>query len=215
MKSRNIFFISTFAILVLFSDCSLFRHKHVCEKPVIYLYPQKSELVSVKLKLSFPLTFTLPAYHSEWKVIANSDGSIFNPRDGNTYPYLFWEGSDDHDYSFTKGFCVKGDSTKSFLKTTLAKIGLNAKESNEFIEYWAPVMQKNPYNLITFPGKEFTDRAQLEIVPAPDAVLRVMMIFKSAATKTSIPAQTFSPFVRKGFSVVEWGGENLDQQSVE
>jgi hypothetical protein len=215
MKPRNLFFLSTFSLLFLFSGCRLFRHKNVCEKPVIYLYPQKSELISVKLKMSFPMTFTLPVYHNEWKVLANTDGSIFNPRDGNTYPYLFWEGNDDHDYSFAKGFCVKGDSTRAFLKRVLPQMGLVPKEYNEFIEYWAPAMEHNPYNIITFPGKEYTDRAQLEIVPTPDSQLRVMMIFKSSSSKVSIPAQTFSPFERKGFAVVEWGGENLDKQVME
>jgi hypothetical protein len=216
MKPRFHFFFGLFFILILFSECQVHfvhrpRHEVQWRKPVIYLYPQKSELISVKLKMDFPLTFTSPIYHGEWKVIANTDGSIFNPRDGNSYPYLFWEGRDDHEYSFEKGFCVKGDSTRTFLKRVLPQMGLIPKEYNEFIEYWAPLMENHPYNIITFPTKEYTDRVKLDIFPAPDSELRVLMIFKSSSKKTSIAPESFSPFARKGFSVVEWGGMNADE----
>ena len=46
----------------------------------------------------------------------------------------------------------------------------------------------------------------MEITPAPDSVLRVHMVYKVLSRPVDIPPQTLSPFVREGFTVVEWGG---------
>ena len=37
-------------------------------------------------------------------------------------------------------------------------------------------------------------------------MLRVFMAFYTTDTAVDIEPQTFSPFVRQGFTVVEWGG---------
>lgn len=104
---------------------------------------------------------------------------------------------------------VAGKDTMNFLQETLAKLGLTPKEYNEFIVYWLPKMQNNKYNLITFAGKEYTDSAKLEIIPQPDALLRVFMAFKPLTNEIKIKAPEIRPFVRKGFTVVEWGGTEL------
>ena len=61
----------------------------------------------------------------------------------------------------------------------------------------------NPYNLISFAGEEYTKTAPLTITPQPDSILRVFMVYKALQEPIEIPAQTFEPFERKGFSVVE------------
>ena len=40
------------------------------------------------------------------------------------YSYLFWEGENNTDYDFSKGFCVAGADTADFLREKLAEIGL-------------------------------------------------------------------------------------------
>ena len=40
---------------------------------------------------------------------------------GNEYSYLFWEGENNTDYDFSKGFCVAGADTADFLREKLAR----------------------------------------------------------------------------------------------
>ncbi len=175
------------------------------EKPVIYLYPEQKTAVSVSLDYAGTLTATYPAYENGWHVTAEPDGTLYDEA-GNEYSYLFWEGESKPDYDFSKGFCVAGADTADFLRETLAEIGLTPKEYNEFIVYWMPKMQENPYNLISFQSERYTDTAKLDIDPEPDSVLRVFMAWKPLSKPQTIEPQTFTPFARDGFAVVEWGG---------
>jgi hypothetical protein len=178
----------------------------VTAKPVIYLYPEEETEVSVKLDYKGTLTCTYPAYREGWRVLASPDGTLTGLSDGREYSYLFWEGVDDAEYDLTYGYCVKGEDTAAFLQDTLAKMGLTAREYNEFIVYWLPKMQNNPYNLITFQGKAYTDIAPLEIIPAPDSMLRVFMVYKPLEAPIEAEEPEITPFERTGFTVIEWGG---------
>ena len=96
------------------------------------------------------------------------------------------------------------------MEWALAEQGLDAREANEFIIYWLPRMQNNQYNLISFQTEVYTDSAALEINPAPDSLLRVFMAYKALDEAVEIEPQTFEPFERKGFCVVEWGGSVVE-----
>ena len=177
-------------------------------KPVIYLYPEEKTEVSVKLDYDGGLTATWPTYEDGWNVTACPDGTLSDAQ-GNEYSYLFWEGVSDTAYDFTEGFCVAGEDTAAFLRQTLAQLGLTPREYNEFIVYWLPKMQENPYNLIAFQGEAYTDTAKLAIEPQPDSLLRVFMAWKPFARPVTIRPQALPPFERIGFTVVEWGGAQV------
>lgn len=178
------------------------------KKPVIYLYPEEKTEVSVDLDFDGTLTYTYPySADGHWNVIANPDGTLVNKEDGLEYSYIFWEGITEHfKPDFSKGFCVKGEDTTKFLQSILPKTGMTPKEYNEFIVYWAPLMQENPYNLISFQTENYEANAPLTIQPAPDSILRVYMAYKPLTKPVVVEPQTFEPFVRNGFTVVEWGG---------
>lgn len=176
------------------------------KKPVIYLYPESEQKVSVKLNLKGKLTCTYPNYQDGWEVVARPDGTLINTADNREYSYLYWEGITDNKWDMSKGFVVKGTDTEKFLKEKLAYMGLLPKEYNEFIVYWLPILQENPYNLITFAGEEYENAAQLHISPKPDSMLRIMMLYRPLEKPVIIEAQDLKPFVRQGFTVVEWGG---------
>ena len=178
----------------------------VFDKPVIYLYPERETDVNVRLAFRGTLTETIPAYPADgWNVKAFPDGTL--QADGKTYPYLFWEGVPAESLAFAnEGFCVRGADTAAFLARILPRIGLNKAETDEFIAYWLPRMAGNPYNVIRFHGDDYTRLAPLAITPSPDSVLRVFMSFSASDTFVSLPPQTFAPFARTGFTVVEWGG---------
>lgn len=175
-------------------------------KPVIYLYPQEPLEISVKLDFKGELTCTYPLYEDGWRIKAYPDGTLENPSDGREYSYLFWEGSSQADYDMSKGFVVKGEDTAAFLQEKLALLGLLPKEYNEFIVYWLPKMQENPYNLITFQTERYTEHARLVITPEPDSILRVFMVYQPLEEPVSIDEPLLTGFVREGFTVVEWGG---------
>ncbi len=175
-------------------------------KPVIYLYPEAPTEVSVKLTLDGELTCTYPAYGDGWdNFTAYPDGTLFGP-DGKEYYCLYWEGKQNTVYDFSKGFCVKGSDTAAFLEWALEAQGLTPREANEFIIYWLPRLEANPYNVISFQTTAYTDGAVLEVTPTPDTLIRVFMAYLPSEVAVEIPAQTFEPVERTGFTAVEWGG---------
>lgn len=115
----------------------------------------------------------------------------------------------DAEYDFSKGFCVKGEDTAVFLEHALAELGLNRREANEFIVYWLPLMQDNPYNIISFQSDIYTDAAKLDIAPEPDTMIRVFMAWHSADEAVEIEEQELTSPERVGFTVVEWGGAEV------
>lgn len=178
------------------------------EKPVIYLYPEQEQEVSVRLDYDGKLTCTYPAYDDGWNVTAAQDGTITD-ESGQEYNYLYWEGDSDQEYDFSEGFCVAGENTAEFLEDALVRLGLTRREANEFIVYWLPRMEQNEYNLISFQSEAYTDHARLSIQPEPDTVIRVFMAYKPLDHYQEIPEQPLSAPERSGFTVVEWGGSEL------
>lgn len=181
---------------------------NACYKPVIYLYPETETEVSVKLKLDGELTCTYPAYNNGWTVTAFPDGTLTNAK-GQVYNYLYWEGETFAQWDMTEGFCVKGEDTAEFLEDALEKLGLTRREANEFIVYWLPLMEQNPYNIISFQNDIYTDAAQLEVNPVPDTLIRVFMAWKAADMYVELPKQELIAPERTGFTVVEWGGTEI------
>lgn len=179
-------------------------------KPVIYLYPEEETVVTVTLDYSGQLTCTYPAYDDGWTITAQPDGTLTDAG-GQTYSYLYWEGVSDTEYDLSQGFCVPGTDAAAFLEDALARLGLTRREANEFIIYWLPRMECNPYNLITFQRDIYTDHAVLHVTPEPDSVLRVFMAWKPLESAIDIPAQELPAFDRAGFAVVEWGGSEISQ----
>ena len=181
-------------------------------KPVIYLYPEAETDVTVRLDYKGRLTCTSPAPDPDgaWRVTARPDGTLTDNQ-GWEYSYLFWEGaSDGNPPDFSRGFVVRGSDTAAFLREKLAYMGLTPREYNEFIVYWLPRMQDNPWNLIAFQGKNYTDSAPLTVTPRPESVLRVFMAYRPLNAPISVLPQELTPFVRKGFTFVEWGGQGPD-----
>jgi hypothetical protein len=119
-------------------------------KPVLYLYPTQKINVSVKLNLhNQTLMHPYPAYKNGWNVTAEPNGNIVNNETNRAHYCLFWETKgDDLIQKFEQGFVVEGAKTADFLEQKLALLGLTPKEANEFIIFWLPQMENNPYNLI-------------------------------------------------------------------
>lgn len=178
-----------------------------CE-PIIYLYPQTAQKVSVAFDKIVNLFGSMPEYRSGWNVIAEPSGKILNPSDGRFYPYLFWEGWSLIFPIQNKGFVVKQSEVSSFLTKTLPKLGLNEKEKKDFMNAWLPHFFNSPYYFITFLDQDDIDKiAPLQISPKPDTIIRIMMDIKPLEKAIDVEEQQFKSLPkRNGFTVVEWGG---------
>jgi len=179
-------------------------------KPIIYLYPQAPTVCSVRVTLDGELTCTYPSHGVDgWQnFTAYPDGTLIFP-DGKEYYALYWEGIQNAQWDFSKGWCVRGEDTAAFLEWALREQGLTRREANEFIVYWLPLMQNNPYNVISFQTDAYTDGAALDVTPTPDSLLRVFMAYYPTDVEVDIQPQALEDFVRQGFTVVEWGGTQV------
>lgn len=208
MKQRLLLLAAAALLCAALSGCR--PEEQTSAKPVIYLYPTAETEVTVTLDYGGRLTCTYPAYDGGWTVTAQPDGTLTDGG-GQTYQYLFWEGADTAVYDFSQGFCIPGSGTAAFLEDALAQLGLSRREANEFIVYWLPRMEANPYNLIAFQAEAYTEHAVLTVTPEPDSVLRVFMAWKRLESPVEVPAQPLPAFARTGFTVVEWGGAEVPQ----
>ena len=180
-------------------------------KPVIYIYPTENIDVTVKLSKPEDLTTTYPKYNNGWKVKALPDGTLID-HNNKKYYALYWESESNRKNPIKKdGFIVKGKDTASFLEEKLEILGLNYKERNEFIMYWLPKLENNKYNYIRFQTlAEMNKDMELDINPKPDTLIRVRMEYLGIKDKIDIKEQKLTRVTRKGYTVVEWGGTNIN-----
>jgi hypothetical protein len=203
------FYYDSYGRLVRFLNQEVIPHGE-CGKPVIYLYPQSREDISVKVSPTAGMTVSDPAYGDGWQVTADPLGNIFNKADGKIYPYLFWEGNSNHVIGAPIAtFATKRENLNSFFDEKLKELGLIQKEINDFKEFWIPRMLKEnyPYFSVSFRSRADIDAAApLEVNPKPDTVIRVMMDYEGQTVYKTAPEVQFRPIERNGFTVVEWGG---------
>ena len=151
-------------------------------KPVIYLYPEKEMDISVQLNINDKdneLTTIYPKFNGEnntWNVLAKPNGDI---KLGNkTYPYLFWEANSYYNQEINEGFIVEDKNAEEFLENKLKILGLNDKESTDFITFWLPVLLRNKLSLCNFQSEQFFNNFKLNVNPKPDTMIRIFLTIK-------------------------------------
>lgn len=182
-----------------------------CGKPVIYLYPEKEMDVKVRVEPNGGFSKTEPLYDDGWLVRATPESSLFNFQDGKTYPYLFWEGKAYNYSSPSAGFVLRKEEVATLMPKILGRLGLNDKETKDFLEFWQPRLEVKPYVFVTFlPQREFDKIAPLTVYPRPDKTIRVFMDYRPLDNFVKAePLRLGLPPARTGFTVVEWGGRLL------
>ena len=149
--------------------------------------------------------FAYPASHDGWKLECHTDGS-FTTEDGTICHRLYWESDVNWSVPMEEGFCVPGTDTAEFLTESLAELGLNSLEINDFLITWLPKMESNAYNLITFHTVQVAD-----ISPAPETLIRVLMVCKPLTEPMDIAPQTLTPTQRTGSTAVLLGGAEVTE----
>lgn len=186
--------------------------EHVVYKPLVYLYPSESTQISLKVMPAGKFTFTYPKYEDEWLVDANPDGTIKIGE--KTYDYLFWEGvQSSYDVPENIGDCVRGEETVNYLETQLDRYGLNYREKQDFITFWAPKLMHNPFNYIVFlEGEDYNKTvASHDCSYSFDSTIKLYMLYQGLDTEVESRGQVESLVKREGSVYVEWGGGAYDQ----
>lgn len=195
---------------------SKFIPTSVEEKPVIYFYPEVEAEVKVRLGAPEILTVSYPEYTADtgWRFTAHPDGTLVCG--GREYPYMYYEFKEPVGFG-GEGFVVPGEASAAFLEEKLGAMGFTQTEQAEFITYWLPRLAVNDCNRIEFlTGADVDALMPLEITPAPDNILRVYMLFAAcdASLAAELPPQDLPVLTRTGFTVLEWGGSELDRKDV-
>lgn len=213
MKYKKFYlFLLYMLLIILLCGCTDKKENEEVDdlKPVIYLYPLEETDISVELEYDGKLTCTYPSYNNGWNITAYPNGRIINLDDNKEYSYLYWEGISDYNWDIKEGFVIKGEDTAIFLQDKLSYLGLEPKEYNEFIVFWLPRMESNKYNLIYFADNEYLEVAKLNVKPKPQSIQRIHMVYKALDNYIDINEQELKPFKRKGYTLIEWGGTELN-----
>jgi hypothetical protein len=183
------------------------------KKPIIYLYPTTKTDITIKIDFKGKLQTTFPEYTDKWNVTAYPDGRIFDKKTNRFYASLFWDGTQvfpQEHYNHKDGFVVAKKDLTSFLIQKLEFIGLNNNETNEFVQYWLPILEKNETNFIHFlVNTDYNTISRNNIEPKPETELRIFMEFYAVDKTFKIPEQNLLKTKRKGFTLVEWGGSDV------
>lgn len=143
--------------------------------------------------------------------IYNKSGDLIDLNTNKNLYSLYYESTDVCNFKIEKdGFIVKRENLVQFLENKLSILGLTYREAEEFIIYWLPVLQKNPYNYIIFSTvEEINKNMQLEFSTQPDTLIRVLMTFKGLHKPIEVKEQQLETPKRIGFVAVEWGGTEI------
>ena len=187
--------------------------KTTTRKPVIYLYPEKEMDISVQLIMNLDnnkYTTIYPKFNGGnniWNIHAKPNGDILIK--DKKYPYLFWEADSYFIEDMNEGFIVKDENAEKFLEEKLKILGLNYKESTDFITFWLPILMKNKLSLCQFQTEKFFNDYQLNVTPKPNTMIRIFLFIKKIDSVLDIKEQKLESNERKGFTVIEWGGRNF------
>jgi len=89
----------------------------------------------------------------------------------------------------------------------MEQTGFNEKETDDFIEYWIPLLTDYPYYAIypQYTG-QLDAMIQLEFSTQPQNVIRPICSIRGLADDNlNIQEPAIPPFAREGFTVTEWG----------
>lgn len=185
------------------------------KKPVIYLYPTQKTDITIGLDFKGKLLTSFPKYDKNWSVTAYPDGRIFDKKTNRFYNSLFWDGTQNfpkEHYNYQSGFVVSKNDLTHFLVEKLSIIGLNNSETNEFVQYWLPILEQNETNFIHFyVNADYDVISKNNVSPKPDTSIRIFMEFYGLDKSIEISEQNLSKTERKGFTLVEWGGSDVSK----
>ena len=168
------------------------------------MYPQRKCSVNVELDLPLggSIVKSIPEYQNGWKVEVDPGGKI-----NGEFDYLFYESSNPDKFQYSHGWIIGSNRLQIFFQKNLSDAGFNRKEINDFIEYWIPKLTDYRYYII-YPQhiRIIEQMIKLKVTSKPESILRYYYVIKGSNNKdVQINIPEISKFIRKGFTVTEWG----------
>ncbi|KAK0203777.1 hypothetical protein DFS33DRAFT_1374188 [Desarmillaria ectypa] len=177
-------------------------------KPFIYLFSPIEQDVSVQLSLvTIPINHSalLGGETLTWRAITQNDQTLTETTTGLRASFFYWEAVTENDEcsppplpetsesslagNFSPISCdlnndnsvvLPVSTSTPYLDKVSASIGLHIEVRTSFITYWLPSILKHTHVALRFvPQHEYETAAPLRIEPLPDAVTRIVMLFKS------------------------------------
>ena len=193
-------------------------YPHAVKKPVIYAYGEAGTTFNIAIETEATITFTYPNLDNNWKLTIATNGML-EDKNKQQYPYLFWEG-DMKNLNFQQsesqiiGNIVERKNTIAYLEEKLEQLGFNANEKTDFIIFWAPLMEQHDKTFVQFlVDEDYNDISTMEITPQPNNIRRVYILFTDAKEMEDHfidQPLNFTGFDRNGFTILEWGGTELN-----
>lgn len=187
-------------------------------KPVIYLRPAEETEVRVEVAIDGDFVAQYPKTHEgAWTVRATPEGALIDAATGRRHRYLFWEGtSAGFEVDPSQAHLVASEDAAGFLERACGRFALTDEECGDFVTYWLPALARNPYSVVHFVDEARYGRyARMQVTPEPDAVIRLFMVFRRSEAPVWVGAPELPQRRRGRFTVVEWGGADLDERGPE
>lgn len=179
-------------------------------KPAIYMYPEKTTAINVKLSLDGSLTVSNPVYDTQngWSVVAEPSGKIVTPLTLSDYPYLYYEAELKGVDLPKEGWVIERSKIKDQVSKVMKDIGFNQKETDDFMHYWLPRLADKPYYFVSLlPEDVINQKEKLSFSVSPDTLIRSRFVFEGLDAPISVKPLTNIPnHTRDGFTVTDWGG---------
>lgn len=179
-------------------------------KPAIYMYPEKTTSLNVKLALDGQLTVSNPGYDSRngWSVVVDPTGKITIPLTLADYPYLYYEAQLKGVSIPKEGYVYTREELPKSLQSLMETIGFNDKETSDFLKYWLPRLTDKPYYFVTLlPESIINQKEQLTFSVVPNSLIRSRFVFEGLDAPISVkPLINIQKHDRNGFTVTDWGG---------
>ncbi len=187
------------------------------KKPVVYFYAEDTIQLDVSLQFNGDVSFCYPAFQEKWDFTIYPNSTFTDNSTNKEYPYLFWEG--DYDLSQLKqmqvGFHVKRKELIPFFEKKLTTLGLNRREITDFITFWTPNLLEEYYQVQFITQEDCNDIATYQFSKTPETLIRVIALFKPVSENADqIAPQILKPIIRDGFTIVEWGGIEVDEKKL-
>jgi hypothetical protein len=190
------------------SDCHSCKdgcvdYPEIAFKPNIYLYPEQTAQLSVRLDLApgSQIIASVPDYGSGWTVNVAPSSLI-----DSEYDYLFYETTVNDVFQRDAGWAVAGDGAMEWFADALAAYGFEAAEIEDFVDQWEGNLPEASWYRV-FPQLDDTisRTVGLQIAPPPDSVRRLWFLVECAEDCADLAEPAIPAFERKGFTAVEWG----------
>ncbi len=171
--------------------------------PNIYLYPEQKSTIDVKVNIlaNGTIPFSIPTYNGGWKVTATPEGKI-----NDSLGFLYYDFFSSIPYQSDSGWVLNYATFDAEVTTLLTQRGLNKQEIWDFIDFWKKYIPVCDW--VTLCPINADRMVELTVKPTPMTLFRELyLVLPSKGERPTIKEPSRgTPFVRIGFTVVEWGG---------